>query len=445
MPNKISVKKRIQILKNLLVEIEKNEQNITDALYSDFNKSEAEIFLTEIFFVKSELKKTIKKLPFWLKPKRVVSSLLNFPSSDFIYKQPYGKVLIIAPWNYPFQLSFCPMIAAFAAGNSIVLKPSEWVPNTNSVILKIIEKVFEKKYVSVELGGVEKATELLSKRWDYIFFTGSVAVGKIVHQAASKHLTPVTLELGGKNPCIVDETAQIDLSAKRIVWGKFINAGQTCIAPDYVLVHEKVKEKFIEALIKYIKLFYGDKVIDSLDYPRIISENHTNRLVKLLEHQQIVFGGEFSIQQKFLEPTIVLEPSFDSPLMREEIFGPILPIIGYTLYRDLETIISRYEKPLALYYFTTNKTNYSKVIKDFSFGGGVINDTLVHFANSKLPFGGVGQSGLGAYHGVYSIDTFTHKKSVVRRSLRLDVSLRYPPFVLKLKKVRKILNFLSKF
>lgn len=433
---------RKKLLLALLHELEIHEEQILKALYADFKKPFFEGVLTETSFVKSELKTTLKNIHRWSKPKRIFPSLLNFPSSDFIYKEPYGKVLIIAPWNYPFQLALCPLIAAVAAGNQVVLKPSELTPNTAEMIAKICNKVFDKSQVEVVQGDSSVVQQLLTQRWDYIFFTGSVAVGKIVAKAASEFLTPVTLELGGKNPCIVDETADLKLAAKRIVWGKFINAGQTCIAPDYLLVHVNIKDQFVPYLIDEIKIAYGENPQVSEDFCRIVNEKNWLRLCSLMQDQQILLGGQTDKTDCYIAPTIINEPALTSAIMAEEIFGPLLPILSYTVENELSEIIHRYEKPLSLYVFSNNTTFCKKIMSEYSFGGGCINDTVVHFANKRLPFGGVGHSGIGAYHGRWSFDTFSHQKAVVKKANWLDLTLRYAPYDGKLSLIRKLLRWL---
>ncbi len=433
---------RKETLVKLLDNIIKHEDEIIKALHDDFKKPAFEAVLTETYFVISDLKSTIKNLTKWSKPKSVFPSLLNFPSSDKIYREPYGSVLIIAPWNYPFQLALCPLIAAIAAGNSVALKPSELTPNTSAIIAEIIRLTFDPNHVEVYQGGTEVSQKLLERRWDYIFFTGSVAVGKIVAKAAAEHLTPVTLELGGKNPCIIDASANLPLAAKRIVWGKFINAGQTCIAPDYILIQNKVKSKFIELLKSEIRNAYTDHPEESPDFARIINEKNWKRLVAMIESEKVVYGGQSDSKSNYLAPTLIDEPQLDSAVMKEEIFGPILPIISYENETEIETIISKYEKPLSLYVFTDHKPFAKRIIHDFSFGGGVINDTVIHFGNDRLPFGGVGHSGMGAYHGKLSFDTFSHKMAVVKKANCLDFHIRYAPYVNKLKTIRTLLKFL---
>jgi aldehyde dehydrogenase (NAD+) len=438
----MSITYRIELLKKLLYCIERHENDINQALYLDFNKSPFESYLSETGIVVRELKLTIKNLSKWAKPKRVFPSLLNFPSSDFIYNQPYGKVLVISPWNYPFLLALQPVIGAFSAGNSVVLKPSEISQNTSQLIQKIIAEVFNKEEVAVILGGAAIAQELLIKKWDCIFFTGSVSVGKIVANAAAQNLTPIILELGGKNPTVVDESANLKLAAKRIVWGKFLNAGQTCIAPDYIIIDEKVKDTFVDYLKQEIVLAYGKKAEESKDYPRIGNNQHFDRLMQLLQGQTILYGGRSNRETRYIEPTIVDQPSFDSKIMNEEIFGPLLPIIAYKNEEAIATIISRYEKPLAAYIFTADKKKSRKFIENVKYGGGCINDVMVHFANSNLPFGGIGNSGFGSYHGKKSYDCFTHKKAIVKKATWLDIKIRYAPYENKLELIKKILNWL---
>jgi aldehyde dehydrogenase (NAD+) len=433
---------RKETLKKLLYNIQKSEDLIVKALYDDFKKPEFEAVLTETNYVISELKDTIKNIHKWAKPKRVFPSLLNFPSTDYIYKEPYGKVLVIAPWNYPFQLALCPLISAVAAGNRVILKPSELTPNTSAVIAKIIQKTFHVKHVDVVQGGVEAASSLLAKRWDYIFFTGSVDVGKIVAQAAAENLTPVTLELGGKNPCIIDETADLKLAAKRIVWGKFINAGQTCIAPDYILIQKNMKINFITFMMEEITKAYGKKMEKSPDFARIINTKNWLRLANMLKSEKVIFGGETDANKLYISPTLIEEPGLESPVMKEEIFGPILPILTYETETEIKNVVSRYEKPLAFYIFSENKSFTKKLIATYSFGGGCINDTVVHFSNKRLPFGGVGHSGIGAYHGQLSFDIFTHHKGVVKKGNWIDLPMRYAPYKDKLASIKRLLDWI---
>lgn len=440
---KTDISYRKQSLIKLLNCVQKHEEEILKALYADFKKPGFEGVLSETEYIVSELTHTIKNITKWAKPRMVLPSLLNFPSTDYIYKEPYGKVLIIAPWNYPYQLALCPLIAAVAAGNQVVVKPSELTPNTSKIIAKIIDEVFAKEHVDCIEGGANVSQELLSRRWDYIFFTGSVAVGKIVARAAAENLTPVTLELGGKNPCIIDETANLRLAAKRIVWGKFLNAGQTCIAPDYLLVSDKVKPKLAEFLKTEITNAYGENPEVSPDFARIINEKNWKRLTAMLKDETIIAGGQTKAEDFYISPTLIDEPKLNSLVMQDEIFGPILPVISYKNDKELYDIISQYEKPLSLFVFTDNKQFARKIIRSYSFGGGCINDTVVHFSNSRLPFGGVGHSGIGAYHGKRSFDTFSHQKPMVKKGNWLDIPIRYAPYKGKLKNLKLLLKWLS--
>lgn len=442
MEYKTNINYRKESLIKLLNAVIVYENEIIQALYDDFKKPAFESVLTETSYVIVEIKDTIKNLKNWSKPKRVFPSLLNFPSKDYIYQEPYGKVLILAPWNYPFQLALCPLISAVAAGNQVVLKPSELAPKTSEIIVKIISKVFDTNHVTVIEGGVEVSQQLLAERWDYIFFTGSVAVGKIVAKAAAENLTPITLELGGKNPCIIDETANLKLAAKRIVWGKFVNAGQTCIAPDYILIQKNMKPKFVNFLKEEISKAYGENPAQSPDFARIINRKNWQRLVDLIQPKKVIFGGNSDAENCYIAPTLVEETSLDSPIMQGEIFGPLLPILTYENEANIDSVLAKYEKPLALYVFTENPSFYKRIIENHSFGGGCINDTMIHFANKRLPFGGVGHSGIGAYHGKLSFYTFSHQKSMVKKANWLDLPLRYAPYKDKLASIKKILKWL---
>ncbi|SDL82382.1 aldehyde dehydrogenase [Kriegella aquimaris] len=425
-------------LKRLMQEIINREDAICDALYADFKKPKFETLAAETQFVLAELKHAIKNCTSWARPQRISPSLMNWPSADYIYKEPYGTVLIIAPWNYPFQLAIAPLVGAIVSGNTAVIKPSEVTPNTAKIISEIIKSVFEPNYVSVVEGGIEVSQKLLAEKWDYIFFTGSTRVGQIVYESASKHLTPVTLELGGKNPCIVDQTATIATAAKRIVWGKFLNAGQTCIATDYILVHKSVKDVLIEALKKSIINFFGENVEQSSDYARIVDEKHYTGLKSMLLGEDVLFGGDTNDTDNFISPTLVNEPSLDGKLMEGEIFGPILPIISYEDEIDIKRHIMNYGKPLATYVFSNRKSFQRKIIETYSFGGGAVNDTVIQITNKRLPFGGVGNSGVGAYHGKASFDLFSHHKSIIKKANWPDIPLRYPPYTLPIKYVKKI-------
>lgn len=438
---KTTIAHRRTTLKKLLHVLTQRETAILEALYADFKKPGVEGLLTETNFVRAELSATIRNLKSWARPKRVLPSVLNFPSADFIYPEPYGNVLVISPWNYPFQLAMCPIIAAYAAGNSVVLKPSELSANTANLVAQIVSEVFAPAEIEVVQGGADVAQSLLERRWDYIFFTGSVGVGKKIAKAAAQYLTPVTLELGGKNPCIVSPSANLKLAAKRIVWGKFINAGQTCIAPDYLLVEASVKMAFIQVLKDEITQAFGENPQHSPDLARIVSQKHWERLVAMIAPEKVIFGGQSDKESLFLSPTLIDESDSQSALMSDEIFGPILPILCYDSERDLDRIIGSYEKPLALYVFADDREFATRIVHRFPFGGGCINDVLVHFANSRLPFGGVGHSGMGAYHGKRSFDTFVHQKAIVKKATWLDIPLRYAPYRDKLTFLRKWLKW----
>lgn len=428
---------RKQYLKQLKQEIEAQEDAICEALYADFKKPKFESLATETQLVLAELSYALKNIERWSRPEPIESSWTNFPSKDWIQYEPFGKVLIISPWNYPFMLTLAPVIGALAAGNTVVIKPSELSPNTSRIIAEIIKKVFPPEYVTVVEGGVDVSQALLSEKWEYIFFTGSTQVGKIVYKSAAEHLTPVTLELGGKNPCVVDETASLKLAAKRIVWGKFINAGQTCLAPDYILVHTSKKKDLVEAIKGQITSFYGPDIQKSPDFARITTEKHFKELKTMLQGQTLLFGGTCNDSESYVEPTLVDEPNLNSKLMEGEIFGPILPIISYEKEQDLHQYISNYGKPLAFYLFSTNKRFQKRLLSQYSFGGGTINDTVIHISNKRLPFGGVGASGIGGYHGKHSFELFSHKKSMVKRANWLDIPMRYPPYTLPIRWVKR--------
>ena len=431
---------RKQKLQDLRVAIKKYEDEIFRALKKDLNKSAFEAYETEVGIVLEEINYTLKHLNKWAKPKRIKTPIFNFLSTSYIYHEPYGKVLIMSPWNYPFQLTITPLIGAFAAGNQIIVKPSEYSSSTAIVVEKLLNEVFSQEEVTVIRGGRAVNQALLEQKYDYIFFTGSFAVGKIVMESAAKYLTPVTLELGGKSPCIIDDSAKVKLAAKRIVWGKLLNAGQTCVAPDYILVHRNIKDELVKEMINYIKEFYGESPINNPDYPKIINEKHYKRILGLIENENIITGGQVDLDLMKIAPTILDDVSWQSPVMQEEIFGPVLQIIEFDNLDDVVTMIQNYPKPLALYFFTTNKENEKMLLSKVSFGGGCINDTIIHLSNSNLPFGGVGQSGMGQYHGKASFDTFSHSKSIIKKSNLVDINLRYPPFKDHLKLLKKILK-----
>ena len=431
---------RIERLKKLKQQLSEREAEILEALHSDLGKSDFEGYTSEILMVHKELDLFIKNLKYWAAPKRVAGSLLNFPSQDFILSESYGSVLMISPWNYPFQLSMIPLIGAVAAGNTVVLKPSEFAPNSSKMLIELLEAVFETDWVKVIEGDALIAQDLLKLQWNYIFFTGSTAVGKIVAQAAAVDLTPVTLELGGKSPCVVDGSTSLEKTARRIVFGKFLNCGQTCIAPDYVLVKKEYQEKLVQALGIEIEKAYGKDSSQSKDYGRIINEKHFDKLCNDLENQPVVFGGMHNKASLFFEPTLVLNPSRTSRLMTEEVFGPILPVLSYESQEELHEILGELKNPLAFYVFSKHKKFIQQLVLRYPFGGAVVNDAIVHFTNPKLPFGGVGESGMGAYHGKHSFELFTHKKPIVKRRFWFDLPQRYAPYPKSLSTLKWILK-----
>jgi len=431
---------RIEHLKQLKKEIDLKEDQIIEALRADLGKPHFESYTSELLMVQKELDLSIKKLNVWAAPKRVAGSILNFPSQDYILSEAYGTVLMISPWNYPFQLTMIPLIGAIAAGNTVVLKPSESSPHTAQLLTSLLGRIFSENWVKVIQGDANVAQALLKLHWNYIFFTGSTSVGKIVAKAAAEHLTPVTLELGGKSPCIVDGSTSLHKTARRIVFGKFLNCGQTCIAPDYVLVKKAFQQPLIEALSQEIENAYGKDSSQSKDYGRIIHNKHFDKLVADLKDQQIVYGGQQDKKSLFFGPTIVSDPPKNSPLFQEEIFGPILPILSYETEEDLEIILSELKNPLAFYVFSKNKKFIQNLLIRYSFGGAVVNDSIIHFTNPNLPFGGIGQSGMGAYHGQFSFELFTHAKPVVRRSFWFDLPQRYAPYPKSLSLLKWILK-----
>ena len=436
-----SIQWRKSRLKALYVAIVNYQEELFDALKSDLNKSPTEAFSTEIGLVLEEISFALKHISKWSKPKSVPSALLNFPSRSKIYCEPYGVVLILSPWNYPIQLALMPLVGAIAAGNCAVIKPSEESPASSKLLAEIIKSCFEPEFVNVVLGDKTASESLLKEKFDYIFFTGSPTVGKIVMKAAAENLVPVTLELGGKSPCIVDETADIQVSARRIVWGKCINAGQTCVAPDYLLVHKSVKEKLLAAMEKEICAFYTDSPENNSDYPRIINKRHFLRLCEYFKDGKIICGARANQQTLQIAPTILDDVNIEVPVMQEEIFGPVLPVITFEKIDEVIKFVSDRPRPLALYFFSSDKKKQRRILKTLSFGGGCINDTILHLASPYMPFGGVGNSGMGSYHGKSSFETFSHKKSVLHKGFFADLRFRYPPYsgvVLKL--LRKIMK-----
>lgn len=431
-------KAQLAKLKNLITE---KESQFIEALHQDLRKHEFEAYATEIGFVLIELKKAINNIDKWTKARSVPTPLFHFNGNSYVQPEPYGLTLIISPWNYPFQLLFAPLVGAIAAGNTAIVKPSEFAPATSALISSVLNENFDSEFIACVEGGIPESQALLEEKFDYIFFTGGTNVGRIVYQAAAKHLTPVTLELGGKSPCIVDRDTNIALSAKRIVWGKFVNAGQTCIAPDYILVDKTVKDQLVAKIIEYIKKSYGDDIQRSEHYPRIINQSHLHRLSSYLEEGNILFGGKTDATDNFIEPTLLENVAEDSKVMTDEIFGPILPIIEYDNLNEAIKFINNRPKPLALYMFSKNDKKVQRVLDETSAGGVTINDTLLHIANPHLPFGGVGDSGIGAYHGQLSFDVFSHMKSVLRRTFLVDDPVRYAPYKLKINWLRKLMDW----
>lgn len=420
---------RMHALTELEKSIRFHEKELNDALKKDLNKARMESYMTETGMVLSEISYLKKHLAGWMKEKNVLSPLAQFHARSFEVKEPYGVVLVMAPWNYPFMLLMEPVAGAIAAGNCVVAKPSAYSPNVSAVIATIIREALPAGLVEVVEGGRAQNQELLDQKFDYIFFTGGVKVGQLVLEKASRHLTPVTLELGGKSPCIVDQTANIRLAAKRIVFGKYLNAGQTCVAPDYILVHESVKDELVKYLKFYISVMLGDHPLKNPEYPKIINEKHFDRLMGLLKDEKAAVGGKGDRQQLKIEPTVLVDVTGDSPVMQEEIFGPILPVLSYQYLTDAEAFVNGRPKPLALYLFTKNRKTEKRILKNISFGGGCINDTIIHLATSRMGFGGVGGSGMGSYHGKYSFNTFTHTKSIVKKYCWLDLPMRYHPYI----------------
>jgi aldehyde dehydrogenase (NAD+) len=436
------VKFRKQQLKSLSKSIKNHETELLEALNADLAKNKVESFTTEIGFVLKSIKLARKELKNWTKRKQVNTPLFMFPAKSYIMKEPYGTVLIIGPFNYPLQLVIEPLIGAIAAGNTAIIKPSEYTPHVTKVLRKIIEAVFNPEYVAVIEGEAETTQQLTALPFDYIFFTGSENVGRSVYQAASNNLTPVTLELGGKSPVIIDESANIKVTSERICFGKFTNAGQTCIAPDYLLVKKSIKHNLINALKATISEFYGTDVQQSEDFGRIVNERHFSRLTELLTEQQhnIIFGGTTNKDNLYIAPTIIDNVDVDAKIMQEEIFGPLLPIVTYEDFDDALAFIQSKPKPLSLYLFSEDENATERVLNELSFGGGAINDTLMHIANPNLPFGGVGNSGIGQYHGKYSFNTFSHDKSYIFKTTRLESSIIFPPYKGKFKYIKTFFN-----
>lgn len=436
-----SINYRLQALKKLKELILSKEESICEALKKDLNKSPMESYMTEVGMTLSELNYTIKHLKGWARVKHVPSPMAQFHAKSFVLSEPYGVTLVMSPWNYPFLLCLEPLIGALAAGNCCILKPSNYSPNTSAIICEIIKECFPSKYVTVVEGGREENAQLLEQKLDYIFFTGGLSVGKLVMEKAAKHLTPVTLELGGKSPCIIEKSANIKLAAKRVVFGKFLNSGQTCVAPDYVLVQEEVQEEFIKYVTHYTKKMFGLDVFANDNYPKMINLKHYQRVLGLIQTQNVVFGGVGKEESLQIAPTLLRGITAQSLVMQEEIFGPILPLISYKSLKEAELFILDREKPLACYIFTRNQAVEARLLRNLSFGGGCVNDTIIHLATSRMGFGGVGNSGMGSYHGKLSFDTFSHMKSIVKKYNWIDLPFRYQPYTkIKEKLVRLFLR-----
>ena len=433
------VSQRINLLVNLKKNILSHETDILEALRQDFNKPAFETYTTEIMIILQEIDYQLKHIHQFTKPKSVSTGILSIGAKGKIYPEPYGLVLIMSPWNYPLLLALQPLIGAIAAGNVVIVKPSNYAFHTSELIKKIISEVFDRRHVQTVLGGREANTELLNQRYDLIFFTGSPSVGRLVMAKAALNVTPVVLELGGKSPCIIDEHADLELAAKRTVWGKYLNGGQTCIAPDYVLIKKAQAKAFIEACQKYIKSFYFVDDLLSEDFCCIINDKHFQRLSSLIDHDKVVIGGKTDPANRLIEPTVIDNVSYDDPIMQNEIFGPLLPIVYYQDLNEVITHLQATEKPLALYFFSKDKQNIDKILTQTSSGGSCINDVLMHISSHNLPFGGVGNSGMGQYHGKKSFTTFTHDKSVLLQTNVFDLPLRYPPYHDKLKLVKRFI------
>jgi len=433
---------RKEQLKKLQAAVKKYEVQLHEALYTDLKKSPEECWVTETGFLLSEISNTLKHLQSWMQPESVSTNLLNIPSKSFVMKEPLGVILIISPWNYPFQLSMTPLAGAMAAGNCVVLKTSEFAPATAAVMKQMIEENFDSNYIQVVEGdGATVIPEMMNNfTFDHVFYTGSTAVGKIIYKMAAERLVPVTLELGGKNPCVVEDDANIKIAAKRIVMTKFSNAGQMCVAPDYVLVHESKKDVLIEELKKVILKFFGDKPEDSYNYGKIINEKQFDRLTNYLQQGKIVHGGRHDKEKLFIEPTILDNVSLGSGVMKDEIFGPILPILSFIAKEEALKIIEQNKNPLAFYVFTSGSAKEKDWLNSVAFGGGCVNNASWHLTNHNLPFGGRGFSGSGQYHGKYSFETFSHKKAVMKTPTWFDPAIKYPPFKGKMKLFKMVIK-----
>jgi aldehyde dehydrogenase (NAD+) len=437
-----SIDFRKQQIRSLHDSLLAHEQAINEALYQDLHKSPEEVWVSETGLVVAECKLAIQKLDSWARPQRVRTNLANLPSASLIMPEPLGVVLIVAPWNYPLELLLGPLVGALAAGNCVVLKPSEFTPATSAVMKKIIESVFDSRYVwLIEGDGATVVPSLMqSFRFDHLFYTGSTAVGKIVYKMAAEQLTPVTLELGGKSPCVIEPDANIDIAARRIALAKWNNAGQTCIAPDYILVHTKVRDRFIEALLRVIEKFYTGDPTQCDHYGRIINTRQFDRLVSYLANGKVICGGQHDRATRYIAPTVLTDVSLDASIMQEEIFGPLLPVLTYEDFEEAKAIIDRNPNPLSFYVYTESRQQEKKWLEQVPAGGACVNNSVFHFLNHRLPFGGRGNSGMGFYHGKHSFDTFSHFKSVLRTPSWIDPAIKYPPFKGKLAILKKLVG-----
>lgn len=435
------VKFRMHALKRVKIWIKDHDDLIEEALKKDLGKCPEEAYMEEIGMALDNLTYTIKHVHKWAKKKRVRTPLHEFYSRSYTVYEPYGLTLVIAPWNYPFLLAVDPLVSSIAAGNCVILKPSEYAPETSKLLFQMVDTCFDKGHAIVVEGDDKVAKELTDLPFDYLFFTGSPVVGKKIYQKAAETLTPVTLELGGKSPCILTDMIPLEIAAKRIVFGKYLNAGQTCVAPDYIFIQEQMKAQFIDYVHKYIKEFYGEHPLESENLCRIINKKHFNRLKKLLKDQDIIIGGEMDEKTLKIAPTVVNDVDYDNPLMQEEIFGPIMPLVSYRAIEEVIEYINTHPKPLALYIFSNDSYHTDIILDKCSFGGGCVNDTLMHTANHYLPFGGVGTSGIGHYHGHASFKTFSHQRSILHKYTFMDMPFRYPPYNGKnMKIIKKLLK-----
>ncbi|MEE4198973.1 MAG: aldehyde dehydrogenase [Bacteroidales bacterium] len=432
---------RKQQLRKFKEALKRNETLLYEAIDKDFGKSAYETYETELSIIYHEINQAIQKVKKWSRPRRVATNLANFPGKSRIIPEPYGTTLVIGAWNYPYQLALVPAVSAIAAGNTVVIKPSELAPNTSAIMANIFNKIFNAEFLYVKEGGVPETTELLEQKFDKLFFTGSTRVGKIVYQAAAKNLTPVTLELGGKSPVFVLPDTNLKMAAKRIAWGKFLNAGQTCVAPDYLLVHKAVKDTFLKELKHQIIKIQGENPKGSEAYVRIINQANFERLSGLIDQEKIYYGGETDAENLYISPTVLHQVTFNDKVMEEEIFGPVLPVLTFANLDEAIDGVRELPRPLSLYIFSNKRTIRKKIIQKISFGGGCVNDTIMHLANPKLPFGGVGNSGIGNYHGKTGFNTFSHQKSVLYKGMWFEPFVKYRPYSrLKMRLLRWIVE-----